>query len=72
MDTEEVTTRCFSLELLPGGQARVRLFAEPHVVEKRSVDSGFGMGITEAELRKQVHTDSYTVLGCPDCNEEVA
>jgi hypothetical protein len=37
------------------------------VIDERSVDTGFGMGIIEGELRKQIHTDEYTVLGCPDC-----
>lgn len=67
INTVEVTTRCFSLELLPHGQACVHLFAEPKMIDERSVDTGFGMGVIEGELRKQIHTDEYTVLGCPDC-----
>jgi hypothetical protein len=72
IDTKEVTNQCISLELLPAARARVRLIVVPHVVDYRSEDSGFGIGIREGSLRKQVHEDSYIVLSCPDCSGEVA
>jgi hypothetical protein len=66
-DEKEVTGRCFSLELLPGAQARVHLFAEPMVIDSCSVDTGFGMGRIESEVRKQVYTDFYTIKKCLNC-----
>jgi hypothetical protein len=69
IDTNEVTDRCLSVELLPGAIACLHLIAEPMEVVKKHVDSGFGMGVEETELRKQVHSGDYTVLGCPGCDE---
>ena len=69
IDTNEVTNRCLSVELLPRAKARLHLIAEPTELVKKHVDSGFGMGVEEAEVRKQIHSDDYTVLGCPGCDE---
>jgi len=66
---EEVTTRCYQLEILPNRQVIVRLFVVPHVVDTQYVDSGFGMGVPESELRKQFVQDEYIVIACQDCGE---
>lgn len=66
---EEVTNRCHQLDILPGRQAVLHLFVVPHVLDTQYVDSGFGMGVPESELRKQFIKDEYMVIACQDCGD---
>lgn len=68
-DTEELTNRCWKVDILPDGWVSVHLYAEPKVVDTVYVDSGFGMGVPESELRKQIISGQYMVISCSSCDE---